>query len=170
MNDIILKYSYSPGFYGEFICKDLLISRTSETQLKFFWYFDLGYFPDNDEERRQQRRFTTVKDKLPEALQIILEKIQKSDIRVIVPIETKTDKVEYTTSVHASNEYYKLNIQNEEKHINIPYHFSDALIEGKDVELFFDFHTKLKAWIDEEFEIVSEGKAVKLNKGNNGSS
>ncbi|SEH35646.1 hypothetical protein [Chryseobacterium culicis] len=169
MDRIILKYFYSPGFYGEFISKDLLISRTFEIQLKFFWYFDLGYFPDNDEERRQQRRFTTIKDKLPEDLQRILEKVLQSDIKSILPVRIGTDKVEYATSVHPPTEYYKLEIQNQEKHFDIPYRFSDILIEGKDVELFFDFHVKLKSWIDKEFEIASEGKAVKLNKENNGS-
>lgn len=163
MDNIILKYSYSPGFIGEFICKDLLISRTFETRLQFFWHFDPGYFPDNND-GRQYRRITTIKDKLPEELQEILKKVMQSDIKVIVPEIIKTDRIEYSTSAHFKNEFYKLQIQNEEKYINIPYDISKVLIEGNDAELFFDLHTELKSWIDEEFEIASEGKAVKLNK------
>ncbi len=163
MDNIILKYSYSPGFIGEFIGKDLLISRTFETRLQFFWHFDPGYFPDNND-GRQYRRITTIKDKLPDELQEILKKVMQSDIKVIVPEIIKTDRIEYSTSAHFKNEFYKLQIQNEEKYINIPYDISKILIEGNDAELFSDFHTELKSWIDEEFEVASEGKAVKLNK------
>lgn len=75
MDNFILKYSYSPGFMGEFISKNLSVSENFETKLEFFWYFDPGYFPDNDEERIQQRRFTRVKDKLSRQLQEQLETI-----------------------------------------------------------------------------------------------
>lgn len=170
MNHIILKYSCSPGFSGEFISKDLLISKTFETKLQFFWYFDPGYFPDNDEKRKQQRRFITIKDKLPEALQKMLEKILQSDIRVIAPEIIRTDKIEYASTNLPSSEFYTLEIQHQEKDIHIPYDISNTLIEGNDVNLFFDFHTQLTDWINREFEIASDGKAVKFNKENNGGS
>lgn len=170
MNGVVLKYCYSPGFTGDFISTDLLISGNFETKLKFFWYFDQGYFLDNDFERKQQRRFTVVFDKLPQGLQVHLEKLIKSDLKVIVPEKIKTDKILYSTSAHPSNEYYKIIIQNEEKYINIPYYLTKTLIEEPEKEFFLDFHVKLKAWMDTEFEAVSAGKAIRFNKKENGNS
>lgn len=167
MDDVILEYSYTPGFMGnDFVLRDLWVSRTFEYKLRFSWYLDVDDYPDNEEEVRLQRRFTIVKDKLPEELRESLTKVMQSDVNVIVPVKVKTDKIEYATSAHPENKFYDVEIQNERKHINIPYDISKTLIEGTGREMFLGFHIALKAWIDEEFELASEGKAIKFNKRN----
>lgn len=163
MADFILKYSYLPGFMGEFISKNLSVSETFETKLEFFWYFDPGYFPDNDDERRQQRRLTRIKDKLPRELQEQLEMITKSGLKVIIPEKNTTDKIIYSPS-GLSHESYEVVVNNEKQYIEIPYNVSTVMIEDEGKDLFLDFHTRLMAWIDQEFEMASEGKAVRFNK------
>ncbi|MDR2238640.1 MAG: hypothetical protein LBE92_21125 [Chryseobacterium sp.] len=148
---------------GEFINKDLSVSRTFETRLEFFWYFDPGYFPDNDEERRQQRRLTRIKDKLPRELQEQLEMIIRSGLKIIIPEKKTTDKIIYSPS-GLSHESYEVLISNEKKYIEILYDTSAIKIEEDWKNIFLDFHSKLMAWIDQEFEIASEGKAVRFNK------
>jgi len=163
MNKTILTYHYSPGFYGEFITKDLEILDSFDFSIKYFWYFNSKYFPDSEFERRQQRRFTKIKDRLPKELEEKLQKILVSKLKIIKPEVIKSDKIEYATSAHPPSEYYKINIQNVDETFHIPYDLSKILIDdGK--EIFLDFHTELQLWLDEEFEIASEGKAYRFNK------
>lgn len=163
MDKILLSYHYSPGFYGEFITKDLEILDSFDFSLKYFWSFDLGYFPDNDFELKQHRRFSKIKDRLPKNLEEKLRKILVSKLEVIKPEIIKSDKIEYSTSENSKSEYYKINIQNVDETIYVPYDLSKILInDGK--EIFLDFHKELQFWIEEEFEVISEGKAYRFNK------
>lgn len=163
MNKVILTYHYSPGFYGDFIIKDLQISESFDYSLKYFWSFDLGYFPNNDYELKQHRRFTKIKDKLPLYLKEKLQELLVSKLEIIKPQIIKSDKIEYATSEHSKSEYYKIKIQDIDETVHIPYDFSPILLsEGK--EYFLEFHNELQLWIDKEFEIASEGKAIRFNK------
>ncbi|UFH30550.1 hypothetical protein LNP04_11235 [Chryseobacterium sp. C-71] len=163
MDKIILSYHYSPGFYGEFILKDLEILDSFDYSIKYFWYFDSKHFPDNEFERRQQRRFTKIKDSLPKELEEKLQKILASKFEIIKPEVIKSDKIEYATSAHPKSEYYKINIQNVDEIVHIPYDISQILI-GDGKQFFLDFHTELQSWLEKEFEIASEGKAYRFNK------
>ena len=164
MDNIIFEYHFSPGFIGDFVLKDLYISNTFEFCLKFFWYIKFDHLPDNDFERKQVRRFTTIKDKLSEDLEPKIKTILGLNLKIIVPKIVKSDKIIYSTSAHSKSEYYKLEINKEEQTIHIPYNISETLIEGENKELFLNFHHELQSWIEEEFEIASEGKAARFNK------
>ncbi|MCS3867472.1 hypothetical protein J3D55_000388 [Chryseobacterium ginsenosidimutans] len=161
MDKIILQYHYSPGFIGDFVMKDLYISESFEFYLKFFWSYKVETLSDSDFERKQWRRFTTIKDTLSEELKLKVQEILNLDLKVIKPEIVKTDKIIYETSEHSKSEYYKLK---EEKSISIPYNLSETMIEGKNKELFINFHEELIIWIEEQFEIISEGKAIRFNK------
>ncbi|MBB4806938.1 hypothetical protein HNP38_002234 [Chryseobacterium defluvii] len=164
MDEIILKYSFSPGFMDDIIAKELLIFKNFDTRLEFFWYFDAGFFPDNDWQRKQQRRCTKIRNILPQELQNQLVKLLESDLKIIEPEIIKTDKIIYATSAHPKSEYYKIKIGDEEKTIHIPYDIDKVLIEKAHKKIFLDFHYQLQTWIDQEFEVASEGKAVRFNK------
>lgn len=55
-------------------------------------------------------------------------------------------------------------VNNEKKYIEVPYHPSAIKIEKDCKDIFLGFHSELMVWIDQEFEIASEGKAVRFNK------
>jgi hypothetical protein len=164
MDRIILQFHYSPGFIGDFVMKDLYVSESFEFSLSYFWHHNAGYFPNDDFELKQTRRFTKIKDQLSEELKLKIQEILKLDLKIVQPEIIKTDKIVYSTSAHYKSEYYKLKTIEEEITINIPYYNSEIPIEGENKELFIIFHEELQAWIEQEFEIVSQGKAIRFNK------
>lgn len=164
MDKIILQYHYSPGFTGDFVMKDLFISKSFEFYLKFFWSYKVENLSDSDFERKIWRRFTTIKDTLSEELKMKVEEILNLDLKIIKPKIVKTDQIIYSTSEHSKSEYYKFGTDKDAKIIDIPYNLSETMIEGKNRELFTNFHAELTIWIEEQFDIISEGMAIRFNK------
>lgn len=86
------------------------------------------------------------------------------DLKIFQPEIIKSDKIVYATSAHSKSEYYKFRINKELKTVHIPYTLSEILIEGEHKDFFLIFHRGLQNWIEEEFEVISEGKAERFNK------
>lgn len=96
-------------------------------------------------------------------MKLKVQEILNSDLKIIEPEIVKTDKIIYETSQHSKSEYYRLGADKDAKTIHITYSLSKIMIEGDSKELFLKLHKKLQEWIEEQFEIISEGKAMRFN-------
>ncbi len=164
MTQHLLTYHFSPGFMGDPVIKNLSVDDSFRYRIHFFWYIRQDYFPESDAGRMQIRRYSSVADRLPQQLIRRLNEIIFSDIKIIEPEPVITDPPVYASSTHYKSEFYRLKFRNEEFVVHVPYDISGIRIEGKDKDLFLNFHNILQEWIEEQFEMLSEGKSVRYKK------